>query len=343
MRAFVRFVKITITGCCAGCLIATISTLPFGGSITLAVENPTDIEGQSHISAPVTADACEAPHANAQPDPALFPEEEVAEGFVSLRPLDWEGNAVTVTEDGVIYLYADEVQPMLGTVVSADGRTGGVVPAGDAVSDDYFNDAIMVGNSLSVGLQKSGILGMRYYADIGLTVNHFFEQSFLSDPLGRTDENDKVLRVTAAEALAAVDTSYTKVYLMFGLNELGWASPNALVTRYEEVIDTILSIRPDTVIYVQSIFPINEELHLETDPDSTYFTNERISTFNAALSDMAERKQVYYLDVASALADETGSLPAHATSDGVHLQTSALQTWAEYLRTHTVTPAEETP
>ena len=46
------------------------------------------------------------------------------------------------------------------------------------------------------------------------------------------------------------------------------------------------------------------------------------------------------MDAHAALADENGVLPADESTDGVHLTKSGYQCWADYLRTHTVTPEE---
>ena len=51
---------------------------------------------------------------------------------------------------------------------------------------------------------------------------------------------------------------------------------------------------------------------------------------------LAEEKEVAYVNVAEAVTDETGKLPEDATADGVHLQPSSCKIWLEYLKTHTI-------
>ena len=53
----------------------------------------------------------------------------------------------------------------------------------------------------------------------------------------------------------------------------------------------------------------------------------------------AQEKQVVFLDLYTAFADENGALPAGASRDGVHLKKEYCQQWLAYLQTHTVDPA----
>ncbi len=50
---------------------------------------------------------------------------------------------------------------------------------------------------------------------------------------------------------------------------------------------------------------------------------------------MAEEKQVYYLNVAEAVADDNGYLPEEASTDGVHLNKEYCAKWLDYLKSHT--------
>lgn len=89
------------------------------------------------------------------------------------------------------------------------------------------------------------------------------------------------------------------------------------------------------VLYLQAIIPVNEEVAKKYD-GRAYVTNAKITEYNTLLRQLAEEKQVVYLDLASALAGEDGVLPAEGTTDGVHFRREWYQKWYAYLRTHTV-------
>ena len=64
--------------------------------------------------------------------------------------------------------------------------------------------------------------------------------------------------------------------------------------------------------------------------------NARIREYNALLEDLAQEKGCVYLDVASAVSDETGCLRSDWTFDGVHLNPAGCQAWLQYLKEHPV-------
>ena len=210
----------------------------------------------------------------------------------------------------------------------SDYDYGAPVPASDKQDDNWFDDAVFVGNSRTQGLLLYTGISAKSYADVGLSVETVFTSEVFTDP------DDPENKLTAAEALQKGD--YTKVYLMFGINELGWQSQDAFLNKYASLIDTIRESHPDVQIYVQSILPVCES-KITGKP---YLTNARISSFNTRLQEMAKEKEVFYLDVASAVADESGALPEDASTDGIHMQKDGCLKWEECLLTHCVTSGE---
>ncbi len=331
-RIAVGIARGVMTGACALGIIISAYKLDLGGGITLAHESvDSEIEAlDTEFLPPLSPDAS-SPRA----DEIIPLSENALPGVVfrpSLsRPTGWSGAAVTLSDRGVVSLYGQIVTSHKGTVkASEDAEAEGGKVEKRKVQNGYFDDAVIIGNSLAVGLQKSGQLDAKYYANIGLTVDQFFKKECVpaKTSLGTTSY------ITPAEAMVTYD-EFQKVYLMFGINELGWAK-SYFISRYETVIDTILTIRPDAIIYVQEILPINETVY-ETSPEkSQHVTNARIAEFNSALQEMAERKGVFYLTPSSDLCQEYGTLDAAATSDGIHLMGAYLSKWRNYLEVHTV-------
>ena len=65
-------------------------------------------------------------------------------------------------------------------------------------------------------------------------------------------------------------------------------------------------------------------------------SNEHLRVYNDLMRRAAEEKQVVYLDLYAAFADENGELPQGSSRDGVHLGKESCIRWLEYLKTHTV-------
>ena len=53
------------------------------------------------------------------------------------------------------------------------------------------------------------------------------------------------------------------------------------------------------------------------------------------MRELAEEKQVFYVDTENAAAVGDGSLPADAAADGIHLVKDYCEKWLDYLKTHT--------
>ena len=196
-----------------------------------------------------------------------------------------------------------------------------LVPESEAVDDSYFDDAVFIGNSRTEGLKKfSGLSNATFITEVGLTVS-----SIITDYCDISGG----YRSRAFDALSGMN--FGKVYIMLGMNELGWVYGSVFKDDYGKIIDKIREINPDAVIYIQSIIPVSKW----KDSSNDVFTNANVERLNAQLRDLADEKEVHYLDVAGALMDSEGYLPYEATGDGVHLEPPYCVKWTDYLRTHT--------
>ena len=196
-----------------------------------------------------------------------------------------------------------------------------LVPESEAVDDSYFDDAVFIGNSRTEGLKKfSGLSNATFITEVGLTVS-----SIITDYCDISGG----YRSRAFDALSGMN--FGKVYIMLGMNELGWVYESVFKDDYGKIIDKIREINPDAVIYIQSIIPDSKW----KDSSNDVFTNANVERLNAQLRDLADEKEVHYLDVAGALMDSEGYLPYEATGDGVHLEPPYCVKWTDYLRTHT--------
>lgn len=198
------------------------------------------------------------------------------------------------------------------------------VPPSAPVDNSYFDDAVFIGDSRTEGLiTNTGLAGTTSYTYKGLMVDTVFTK-----PVIRRGES----KVPVMEALKTTD--FSKVYIMFGINENGWPYNDVFIEQYGKIIDAVREINPEAVIYVQEIIPVTN--HVSS--THSYIRNGKIAEFNRLLRQMAQEKQVYFIDTASAAAGPDGSLPDEAASDGIHLKKDYCQKWLDYLKNHTVSP-----
>ena len=166
----------------------------------------------------------------------------------------------------------------------------------------------------------SNLAGAQFFSSVGLTVTSAF-----TEPCVNLDGQ----LLTVAEALERAD--YGKVYIMLGLNELGWVYESVFAEDYGKIIDVICSSHPEAEIYVQSIMPVSRL----KDGDGGVYTNANVVRLQKALCEMCLEKGVHYVNVAEAVQDAEGFLPDASTPDGVHLTPECCGLWADYLKTHT--------
>ncbi len=204
------------------------------------------------------------------------------------------------------------------------------VPAPEtaAVEKEYFEDAAFIGDSRTDGFMVySGIGRGENLTSNGLSI---FK-------LG----SKKALKIAGEEytLLEALERKqYGKVYLSLGVNELGIYNDEGFYQAYLSAIDAIRAAQPNAVIYIQGLIPLNEEEIMATS-GKDYLKNDHLRVYNELMFKAAREKQVVFLDLYSAFADENGQLPPGASRDGVHLKKDYCQQWLAYLQTHTVDPS----
>jgi hypothetical protein len=200
------------------------------------------------------------------------------------------------------------------------------VPESSPVEDGWFSDAVFIGDSRTDGLRLySGIRDVDFLCYKGLTVFELMDDKAVIDGDGG--------KLSVFQALER--KQYAKVYLMLGVNELGYNNDQGFADAYGAAVDRVRQLQPDAQIYLQSIVPVNQETCQATGQPS-YITNEQIAVYNQMIETVAQERQVYYVNVSEALVDESGTLPADASADGIHFHREGYQSWYAYLKTHTV-------
>ncbi len=190
------------------------------------------------------------------------------------------------------------------------------------VDDSYFDDALFIGDSRTEGFMLySNLSNLQAYCSKGLSITRIYSDEIVPLEDGR--------KITVMEALQV--QKYKKIYIMFGVNELGWPYDDLFQEQYSKLIKDVKLLQPEAVIYVENIIPISAS---RSEKDTIY-NNDNVNRFNAMIKTVCEEQNVVYLDVASALADETGALPENASVDGIHCNVEYCGIWMEYLRNNT--------
>lgn len=202
---------------------------------------------------------------------------------------------------------------------------GEPIPESEPADDEYFADTVFVGDSRTEGFKLySGLKTADIFAAKCISVDNIYSENAVLSSHGEY--------VPIIDALSW--QTYSKVYIMLGINELGY-DIETFIGLYSRLIDNIRELQPDADIYLQAIIPVSKH----KDENNPIYTNERICSFNEALSVLASEKELFFIDTYSALCNEDGCLPEDASFDGVHLIKDYCIQWLEYLRTHTAVSA----
>lgn len=178
------------------------------------------------------------------------------------------------------------------------------IPETNIIFDSSY---AFLGNSLFGDLEEYKLIdNADVYSYIGMNVATVFDQ--------KLDNHEK----TMLEEMLSKD--YKTIFIMFGMNEVGWSYPDIFTDDYAELIDEIHTKLPDAKIYLLSITPITQNLETKNEDG---MNSENIEKFNTLIQKVAKEHNASYLDVNSYLKNEYGFLDEDDSPDGYHLQPNA--------------------
>ena len=253
--------------------------------------------GEETLSKPGTDPVPEQPDAAGQPsEPSAAPESGSRLPEVQPEPTEPEAETTDPPESG-----------------AAEDASFGTVDV------SYFDDALFIGDSRTVGLSQYGRLGgADYFADTGMTVFNVLTQEAADTDFSRQ---------TLPELLGS--QSYGKIYLMLGINEIGYPF-ESLLAQYQTVVETLRELQPDALL----ILCANLHVTRATAASTPRLEPDNIESLDAQIAAMADGQQIFYLDVNPAFCDEEGYLRDDMTGDGVHPYGTGYALWAEWLLEH---------
>lgn len=193
----------------------------------------------------------------------------------------------------------------------------------EPTGDEYFTDAVFVGDSMMEFVELLGeIPTANYVWKVGMSAKAMGHKLFRV-----RGQNDYL---SAYEMIAQYNPR--KIFILLGGNGLDWNSADTVIVDYEAMVDQLITLFPEAMIYVISTPPGAAEKMRERGNSPARFVE-----FATKLQELAERKGLYFLDLYSLVVDENGALPPmYDSGDGYHLSTLAYQKLIHLVRTHTV-------
>ena len=187
------------------------------------------------------------------------------------------------------------------------------------MDESYFDDAVFIGDSRTVGLHDYGGLDHAdFYATVGMNIYDLWKDAFC---------NVNGQKVTLEEALKA--KQYKKVYFQIGINEMGRGTLDGFMNEYQNAVEKFKTLQPDAIIYVQAIMHVTSKKS-DSDP---IFNNPGIDARNQRIQQLADGVRVFYIDVNEVVCDDQGGLKQELTFDNLHLYGSKYNIWVDFLKT----------
>ena len=174
-------------------------------------------------------------------------------------------------------------------VVKKEVINPNIVMLGDSITDYYDLD--------------------KYFGEDKLIVNSGISGNKTSDIL--SDMKNRVYRYNPS-----------KVFLLIGINNFlhDDITPDEMVNQIDEIVTEIHEKLPNTIIYIESIYPVNDiwKTRYDSSVKDPMEVNRKVRETNLLLRQYCKKNDYKYINVYSSLIDDKYSLKAIYSDDGLH-------------------------
>ncbi len=172
------------------------------------------------------------------------------------------------------------------------------------------DDIVFLGNSITDGGEFTELFGMDNCLNRGI------RSDIINGVMKRVDQ------VTKGHP--------KKIFLLIGINDVSHGhSAEKIASMYEALVAKIRKDSPESMLYVQSVMPINNDFRRYK---NLLGREKVIPELNGYLEDIATRHGAVYVDLWPALVDKGGTkLAKEYTNDGLHLTGAGYQAWASVI------------
>ena len=201
-----------------------------------------------------------------------------------------------------------------------------VLSSTDDAGVEYIDDIYFIGDSTTHGMKYYGVLSGGKETDKVWTPRSgtLAMWNLLTEKVVMGDGNEETIP-------DAVDvTKPQMVVLTLGVNGVSSCSKEQFTGYYKDLIKAIKEKSPDTVIIMQSIYPVCSDYQYVNS-----ISMEKINNANSWIAELANENGCYFLNTCSVLVDETGYLkPSYSNGDGIHISPEGFSVILDYIRTH---------
>ncbi|MGM9624080.1 MAG: GDSL-type esterase/lipase family protein [Eubacteriales bacterium] len=249
--------------------------------------------------------------------PAETTSEQVTEALTSDTEKTPESNdptkPVSTTPDRIPVTYNAQ---LLGSVALPEGE----------MPDGYVDKLVFYGDSTTYGMKVYKVFGSRDTKQVwtpksGTLALFRAATDLVYDP---NTDTELSLNDICAQNKPQI------LIVTLGVNGVAFMDRDYFKTEYQKVIDIITTASPDTVLILQSIYPVARSYEKQSS-----INNEKIQAANEWIVELASENQLPYLNTYSALVGEDGYLPeAYQNGDGMHFNEVGFGVVMQYVKSH---------
>ncbi len=239
------------------------------------------------------------------------------------------GNALKALKKGKTWLTASSEAAGRKAEISLKLRVAEkpVMKVTNAMEDKWFRGSVMAGHSVGVGFQMycrtryNGFLGNARHISVGC-------YGVYNDmrPVGPGSLHPTVngRKARLKDHITALGTR--KVFINYGLNDIGVFGPDKFVTNYEKLIKELIKQNKKTTVYIVSPTPMYKP--------SGALNNGNMKKINKALKSFAKKTdRVEFIDVFTPMLDSSGKLKGEYCSDAYcHITNAGYKVYSDTLK-----------
>lgn len=199
----------------------------------------------------------------------------------------------------------------------------------EAVDDSYFDDAVFIGDSLTLSIESRHVLPKAtFIADIGARIS-----AVASGKIFQENGN----HYSILEILAKHEPG--KIYILIGTNTLTFSRSMDAIEQYRELLNVIIKEYPLTPIYLISLPTFRNFAVKKTQEKHPDFSNKRILDYNKRLKVLAEDMHCNFLDLCTELMTSKNDIQPKKefiAPDGYHFSLEGAEAFKNFIKTHTI-------
>ena len=186
-----------------------------------------------------------------------------------------------------------------------------------AVSSEWFDNTLFIGESRTVGLRDYARSGnAEYFCGVGASVFNITKKEF--------SDGSNFSKQTLESLLSG--KQYDKIFINLGINECGYSS-KTIIAAYKKILSMVQEKQPDATIILQGVLTVTQKYAGSKD----HFQPSNIKALNKKIEALADNSKIFYIDANQYFTDPDGYLYKDITGDGCHFTGKYYKEWAKWI------------